>query len=93
MTDEEILALWAITADEVAHANSKDGADLSYREDCRISFARAVAARERERCAEACEGERIEGDNLVSDDVAYNLAIEHATSAIRALGDGAKTER
>lgn len=67
MTDEEILALWSITADEIAHARSKDGAASFYREDCRIAFARAVAARERERCAKACEAERIEGSDLVAD--------------------------
>lgn len=59
MTDEEILALWSITADEIAHARSKDGADSFYREDCRIAFARAVAAQERERCAKVCEEEDV----------------------------------
>lgn len=47
----------------------------------------AATAAERERCAKVCEAEHVgsslEAPDLVPEDFAYNMALQHAAAAIR----------
>ena len=49
------------------------------------ALVRQVAEREREACAKVCEDEGIE--EIGRGDAAYNMAVQHCTSAIRARGE------